>query len=352
MNRQLVVYNLCFTLRARELIVFDRYAGSAMRGGLLEALAQRCHTRAEAWSCPPCALGMLCPVASLIAPAQETATRGHDLPRPLVLRPPLADDHVRNAVTKPPAPALQFEPDQHFCFGYVLIGNASRHFSTLALATRVMEKIGAGRPLQINQGRRGRYVIERIEAVDPFTQRRTILFEAGQSQIGPLEGAITGEDIVRRAARLSERQITLQFLTPTRLINDGKLVHVPEPAILLQRLAERLDALTLAYGISSADTEEASEKDSSSHDHDSWYTVAKTSQVHLADCHVTWVDTKSYSSRQQRFLPIGGFVGKAAMQGAFSHRLRQLLVWGELLHVGKDTMKGDGWYQILSESGA
>lgn len=352
MSRQLVVYNLCFTLRARELIVFDRYPGSAWRGALMEALAQRCHTQAEAWSCPPCALGTLCPIASLIAPTQETATRGYDLPRPLVLRPPLADGHTRNANTKLSTPALVYEPGQHFRFGYMLIGNASSYFSTLVLATRAMEWIGAGRPLQANKGRRGRFVIERIEAADPFTQRRTTLFETGQAQIGPLVGAITDEDVVQRAMRLSDEQITLQFLTPTRLTNDGKLVHVPEPSILMQRLAERLDALTLAYGIPTTDTEEMGKKGGPSNDHDGWYTVAKTSQVHLADCHVTWVDTKSYSSRQQRSLPIGGFVGKATLKGALSHRLRQLLVWGELLHVGKNAMKGDGWYQIPSENGA
>lgn len=350
MNRELVVYNLSFTLRAKEQIAFDRYAGSALRGALMEALEQRCHTPGEAWSCPPCALGTLCPIASLIAPTQETATRGHDLPRPLVLRPPLADDPVKHGDTRPLTPALVFEPGQCFRIGYVLIGNASRYFSTLVLATRAMEHIGAGRPLHTNKGRRGRFVIEGIEAVNPFTQRRAVLYGSGQLQIGPLVGAITEEDVIRRATRLSDRQITLQFLTPTRLTNDGKLVHVPDPGILLQRLAERLDALTQAYGMPSTDIEETRRKDRSSDDQEGWYAIAKTSQTHLADCQVTWVDTKSYSSRQQRSLPIGGFVGKATVQGSLSHRLRQLLAWGELLHVGKNVMKGDGWYQILSES--
>lgn len=61
---------------------------------------------------------------------------------------------------------------------------------------------------------------------------------------------------------------------------------------------------------------------------------------------VRWIDAKSYSSRQRHTLPIGGFIGTATYTGACSPSLRELLVWGELLNVGKNTVKGDGWYQI------
>lgn len=348
MNRQLIVYNLVYTLRARECIAFDRYPGSALRGAFIEALAQRCCPQSAAYSCPPCPLGKLCPVANLVAPTQEAASRGQDLPRPLVLRPPLLEgEPAINHAIQQTSPAIMYEPGQRFTFGYVLIGNAARYFSTLALATRAMEEIGVGRPLQVNSGKRGRFDTERIEVVDPFTQQRAILFENGQPQVQPLSGAITALHVARRARMLPNEQLTLYFLTPTRLTENGTLVHVPEPGVLVRRLAERLDALTREYGV---DTQETTIEDNSSDDPGDWHAVAKMSHCYLADCHVTWIDTKSHSSRQQRSLPIGGFLGKAMVRGSLSYQLRQLLVWGELLHVGKNTMKGAGWYQILPES--
>ena len=43
---------------------------------------------------------------------------------------------------------------------------------------------------------------------------------------------------------------------------------------------------------------------------------------------------------------MGGFVGTARLAGTLSPQVRELLVWGELLHVGKDVVKGNGWYQL------
>jgi hypothetical protein len=44
-------------------------------------------------------------------------------------------------------------------------------------------------------------------------------------------------------------------------------------------------------------------------------------------------------------MPIGGIVGKATFVGNLGP-FRELLVWGELIHVGKSCVKGNGWYVI------
>jgi hypothetical protein len=43
---------------------------------------------------------------------------------------------------------------------------------------------------------------------------------------------------------------------------------------------------------------------------------------------------------------MGGFAGQAVFTGALSPDLRELLAWGEIIHVGKNAVKGDGWYTI------
>jgi CRISPR-associated endoribonuclease Cas6 len=60
----------------------------------------------------------------------------------------------------------------------------------------------------------------------------------------------------------------------------------------------------------------------------------------------SWLELKSYSNRQKRSTPIGGLVGSATFEGNLMPFL-DLLVLGELIHVGKNVVKGDGWYKIV-----
>jgi len=78
-----------------------------------------------------------------------------------------------------------------------------------------------------------------------------------------------------------------------------------------------------------------------------WYlnTKAQACAIHLEQDETRWVDLQSYSTRQRQRMPIGGFVGRASFVGDMTH-LRELLVWGEVLHVGKNIVKGGGAYRI------
>jgi len=78
-----------------------------------------------------------------------------------------------------------------------------------------------------------------------------------------------------------------------------------------------------------------------------WYQNIDTwaKGVRLVKDETYWEDIQSYSARQRKTTPIGGFIGKASYEGDLSH-LRELLVWGEVLHVGKNIVKGNGMYRI------
>ena len=171
---------------------------------------------------------------------------------------------------------------------------------------------------------------------------QTTLFERNKPQVRSPELAITAEDVAARAAALPSEHISLRFLTPTRLTEHGALVHQPQPGALVRRLAERLDALEHEYApIQAQESIRAATRPAGR-----WRAVAEAADLQMTNSEARWVDTKSYSSRQQRALPIGGFVGSATFTGALTPALRELLVWGEIVHVGKNCVKGDGWYQI------
>jgi hypothetical protein len=58
-----------------------------------------------------------------------------------------------------------------------------------------------------------------------------------------------------------------------------------------------------------------------------------------------WADVFRYSGRHGRGIPIGGLVGEVRLRGDLTPFL-PLLLWGELAHVGKDAVLGNGGYVV------
>jgi hypothetical protein len=75
-----------------------------------------------------------------------------------------------------------------------------------------------------------------------------------------------------------------------------------------------------------------------------WLDLADS--IRCSNDQTSWLELKSYSNRQKRSTPIGGLVGSATFEGNLMPFL-DLLVLGELIHVGKNVVKGDGWYKIV-----
>lgn len=334
MEGSLSAYHLRYTIQATEPLELEQHPGSALRGTLFQALLNGFCMNREARECASCPLVQTCPVSALVAPLREGHPRGRDLPRPFVVRPPLV-------AAASETDGLRLESGQQVTFGLTLIGRAGKLFPYVVLAAPGMERNGLGRALREHRWRRGRFTVERIEAVHPFRGVQTTLFVRRTRQVRSPELEITAADVARRAAALPDGVVALRFLTPTQLIAEKALLSRPEPQPLLRRLAERMDALEREYAPASLlPASEAGPVVGQ------WYAVAETASLQLARCDVRWVDAKSYSTRQRRMLPIGGFVGTATYTGEMPPALRELLVWGEVLHVGKNCVKGDGWYQI------
>ena len=326
----LVIYALRYTIRAEESLALDQHPGSALRGAIFHALLHRFCALPQQPECTTCPLAHSCPVAALVAPMRDESARGRDVPRPFIIRPPLIAAFGEDG--------MRLEAGQQASFEILLVGSAARLFPYLVMATATLQSQGLGRPLRANGGRRGRFTVEQILAQHPFTKAEAMLFRAGQSQVSVPDLAITESDVQARATRMADTAMHVRFLTPMRLITEGRLLHEPDPRVLVRRLAERMDALereyapvTIGAGVSVVGR---------------WRDIAEACDLALVASDVAWVDTQSYSVRQHRRTPTGGFVGTATFTGSLVPELRELLAWGELLHVGKDVVKGNGWYQI------
>jgi len=321
----LTVHCLEVVAEAVTPIALDTYCGSALRGAFFRSFWGRFCTNRESPTCNVCPLMTACPVASLVAPLRDESPRGRDVPRPYIITPPYREQQ-------------HYQQGETFTFGLALIGNAAKLYPYVIRSFQEMERNNLGHPLPQLQGKRGRFLIREIRAYHPLTQARQILWERGDTHPNKFQLGVTSGDVVARAKQLPTDGLTIHFLSPTRLVAEERVLRRPDFCTLILRLAQRFEQIQQEYGQDTAENASFGRE---------WYlqTKAQASDVRLIQDETKWVDVQSYSARQRQGMPIGGFVGRASFAGDITY-LRELLVWGEVLHVGKNIVKGGGIYRI------
>jgi hypothetical protein len=312
--RGMSVQHLRFTVRPSEAIHLPDQPGSALRGALYHALAG--HFCSESFQRVTVDHAERCPVCWLMALEDPSNPRGRDAARPLTFQPP----------EKP-----LYRRDEAMTFGLALIGQARSLLPYLVRAVEWMGREGIGRG-------RGRFELTAVHEYSPLLDAERLLMDGSTVRTPTL--AVTPARVAETAEALLPDRITLHFLTPTRLIADGRLVKLPDPAALVGRLLERCQNLAGHY----AETEDKPTAEA-------WKSnaaalVEGARGLRLAYSEVEWAEVFSGSRRQGRATPISGFVGAARWEGEVAP-LREWLLWGQSLHVGKDAVKGNGWYRVV-----
>ncbi|MDW8147555.1 MAG: CRISPR system precrRNA processing endoribonuclease RAMP protein Cas6 [Roseiflexaceae bacterium] len=314
-----LIHHLLLTFTAATPLELDNNAGAAVRGAIVNALLGRFCANKEAPTCADCLLLNVCPVAALVAPMRDASEPGGEQrPRPYVIRPPQP---------------RRYAPGETLTFGLGLFGRAAELFPYVVMAAQGIEPQGLGRRLQENNGRRGGVRLLAIDAINPLTGAKQPLFRAGQCQVQAPGIPIGPAEVAAFAATLPDDRLTIRFLTPMRLIDDGRLVKRPALRPLIQRLGIRLTDLSAAYGDGPLPAADAR----------AFLPLAE--RAVLERDNTRWIDIVSHSRRTGERTPIGGIVGDAVFTGDLGP-LRELLVWGSLVHVGKNAVKGDGWYTV------
>ncbi|PDW04665.1 CRISPR system precrRNA processing endoribonuclease RAMP protein Cas6 [Candidatus Viridilinea mediisalina] len=317
----LITHHLIFTATAQTPLALGEQSGSAVRGAIAGALWGRFCVNKEAPTCSACPLFHACPVAALLAPLRDEQQKGGEQrPRPYVTRPPR--DGART-----------YASGEQFQFGLALFGSATAFYPYVIMAAHALEEHGLGTRLAQLGGQRGRLRLAEIAALDPLSGARQTLYSAESGIVEQPALPIDNQTVAQFAATLPSDQITLRFHTPLRLIEQDRLLKRIALRPLLQRLMRRLDDLTIAYGEGPLDI-------------DFRGLLAVAEGVRVVDDRTRWIDVVSMSQRQGRRTPIGGLVGQATFAGDLGP-LRELLAWGSLVHVGKNAVKGDGWYSVV-----
>ncbi len=321
------VHQLRVHCEAQTPIRLNEHKGSAIRGALFYALRGTAYPNA-AWSgfcankiaanCFVCPVNAVCPVMRLVSTLDEEGTHGHQAPRPYVINPPLEEQTA-------------YAPGEHFTFDLLLAGEAADLFPYVVLALDRLAYEGLGARVGV---RRGTARVTRIDAVHPLTGELSPVLRPNSRTVNVPALPVTHADVLAAAEHLPvSGDVTLHFITPMRLVDHEQLVKTPYFRPLLHRLVERIKSLVENFGGGPAPYEIRELRD-------------LADGVALVENHTSWLDLRGYSTRLERQQVIGGLVGWATYRAADWTPFRPWLVWGTILHAGKNAVKGDGWFGI------
>jgi hypothetical protein len=290
-------------------------AGSNLRGAL-GGVMQRANCLASPIERSQPAHIQSCPVCWLLAaqevPGQER--RGYAVQAPSHLQP-------------------VYHPGQPFVFGLTLFGDAQRFlpYFLLAVPEAGQQGVGLGR---------GQFALQSVWAVNPLTQARECLM-APRSRVVDVPTLLLDEVAVQTAVGRGDwkrtGRVTIDFITPTRLLENKRLVKIPDFGVLFARLLERIDELERQYagGVGRPAAEVLQLRQ-------------LADRVRLIESDTEWVEAWSGSQRLGRATPVSGFVGRAVFQSIpeIWQYLIPFLYWGQLVQVGRDTVKGNGVLRV------
>lgn len=291
-------------IQADYPIDFGANPGSSIRGALYEALRVMYDDGSQVKSRHNAERN---PVAWLLRLEDEHTSGGNKVPRPIAIRPSL--ENKTEAAT----------------FGVAFYGHAHQYMNLVLSAISTMQGIGVGRGRQ-------KFKLTGIDAVDVISHQSTPLINASGQMISPLPTAPARSAYENFAQVLNAAHVSVHFLTPTRIIKNKKLCHTPEFRAWFQRLLERIRLISELYT-----------------DAPVWVPfrdlLAQADTVTMIEDQTHWSEAWSGSRRDGEMRPTSGFVGTVHYEG----NLTSLLPWlvlGQSLQVGKNTIKGSGWYQI------
>ncbi len=142
---------------------------------------------------------------------------------------------------------------------------------------------------------------------------------------------IESPDITKQ--RTQRKNITLNFNTPLRLQELGKIITDPDsitPTLIIRNIERRI--IVLSHFFCHADNIKLE-------------TEISDDEISISDNRLKPYFWKRYSSRQNKNIDLSGFIGKITFHGNIK-KYYPLLLIGEKINIGKNTLFGLGEYLI------
>lgn len=300
-----------FSLKPLEPIILPAYKGSTLRGGFGHAF-KRVVCALKKNDCAECILKEKCVYSYVFEtppPSDTTIMRKYtSVPHPFIIEPPLETKRV-------------YKPGDNIEFSLTLIGKAADYLPYFIYSFSELGNIGIGKG-------KGKYELTKVKS------NGKIIYNSKTKTITPYKlKDLSIKPPVSGVKDSASSLLTLNFLTPTRIIYNKHLAIDPEFHIFLRTLLRRLSLLY--YFHAGGDTS----------DWDFTEVIERAKSVKLKNSNLKWHDWEKYSARQDTKMKMGGFMGRITFEGDLKPFM-PLIKAGEVLHVGKGTGFGLGRYEV------
>jgi len=306
-----------FTIKPQNQLILPPYKGSTFRGGFGHALKRAvCIDRGQ--ECAQCVHRQKCMYSyvfetSIPQKRESGQSKNKYVSPPFIIEPPLDTKQ-------------HYGIEDQMAFNLILVGRAVDYIPYFIFGFEEMGRIGIGR-------NNGKYVLDKVISIH---NEREILIYDGESHFKDDFQVIDSFELIKEAVQLNYHQITLRFLTPTRIKKDGKLTLDIDFEVVMRNLFRRLSRLAEVH------CDEKWELD--------WKEVLVRAKVgvNTVHSHLRWQDWERYSQRQRTKMKMGGFLGEITFKGDLAEFIPYIKL-GEYLHMGKGTVYGLGKYEIEGE---
>lgn len=304
---------LSFLMEAEEKIELPEFQGSLFRGSFGNIFRRTVCLKGKE-SCDQCLLSRHCSYIYLfeskrIDGNEQKWNASHD-PHPFVFEPPFGPQRVYLA-------------GESFSLGLVLFGEGISYLPYFILVFEDMGRRGIGKHY-------GRFKLVKVTAAK-FNGDK-IIYNGKSKNILADPPVITPSDLNLLAMSKSD-EAEINFLTPTRMQQHGKLIEEVDFPQLIRALLRRYSWLSSLYSGNLPDLPYKDILNKAEH------------EVRLVHSDLTWKNLKRYSYLQKKRIILSGLVGKVLFAGNIAPFL-PLLRLGEYLHVGKSTAFGLGQYRL------
>jgi hypothetical protein len=325
------------TLNPLEEIILPQYKGSTFRGAFGNVFRRVVCINKKS-DCIGCFLKEKCIYSYIfetpLPKNSEYQKKNSYVPHPFIIEPPLENKEIYNK-------------GETISFNLTLINKAISYLPYIIFTFKEMGENGIGKG-------RGKYFLKTVKncnnneikmsktdnKIDKVNRKvNHIIYDGENKTFHNNYVILTGEEIFAQADNhLDNNNLTIEFITPTRIKYNGKLISSIEFYIFIKNLLRRISALSYFHSKEQLDL-----------DYRNLIDKAKNIKVNKSELY--WYDWTRYSARQDSKMRLGGFKGKINFVDAESCQTIKdflpLVILGEYVHIGRGTSFGLGKYKIL-----
>ncbi len=311
--------HLQVNIKAIDRINLPLNPGSAIRG-FFGFMFKRIVCSDYQKECSKCLLNQNCAYSYIfetpVPDNSEVMRKYEHIPKPFVLFPPLTKGGI-------------IQQNSETFLKLTIIGKAISYLPYFVYTLINLGDHGIGR-------KRAKFEIKDIAHLNS-TEKDSIIYRKGDEKVFFDPSKIDYTLLERYIDKLSEKtELVFYFLSPLRITYDGKNLQ-PESLEfhnIIRVLLRRVFLLSKFHTSSPLDIDF---KD----------LIEKSQDIKKLHSDLFWYNLRRHSSRQHRFINMGGIMGNAVFQGDFKPFL-PFLVLGTYINMGKNTTFGLGKFDVDS----